>query len=873
MSVVDAAQTGELFSFAAGPYQAGELRVSSFTGRERLSRPFDLDVAATFSGAEDGTAFMEAVLGQPAWLRFERVNAPRTIGGIVVAASIAGSHTLGVSYRLRLAPTLGRLARRKNTRVFQDLTALRVITTILDEHRVAHRFTLSRQYPLRSYCVQYRETDLAFVSRLLAEEGIAFYFDHAAPPESVLVMVDDRLLTPTIVGPPTLLLRHEAQGMPPQEDHVLEMSARRSMKPAAVRVRDYDFQRPQMELKGAAISGEKLSPGIDLDDYEHHGEFEESDARDEEARVMLEQIRRRARGATGRTPCSRLAPGHRFILAEHEVMSINGEHLLTRVDHRGFGAGANPPGVPPYEATFRCTSAPEGLRPKRSPRKVLQVVESATVTGPPGQEIHTDEHGRIRVQFHWDADPEPDRTSCWIRVAQAWAGESFGFQFVPRIGMEVLVSFLGGDPDRPVVIGCLPNATHPPPFPLPAAAAKSGVRTRSTPGGNGYNEIAFDDTSGSEVLALHAQKDFVEHINEDRTAAIGGNRRTSVAGTDTVKVEGTRSVNIRGALREEIEGSHDRFVMGTTKLEHFGNREVISYAHDHARVDGSLVRTIRGDAVVTTGGHATLTVGTDDGGEAQAQVSGTLVLGATKGLRIVCAERITLAVGDSAIVIDAEGITLDAKTVRLAGAESVSAEGPGPSLSLAEEVQINGKAIRLFSKKARVELEDNAIVKGEKVLLNCDSDDPTDTDRDKKKQTKQLTLRFTDPTGEPYAGKHYRSSASGVIAEGETGANGEVKIDAPEGTRIVQVRLWLGDYPEGATRDYAVNVLAELPPVDSPRGVKQRLANLGYHDGPVDDDGRDLAGVLARFQRDRGLEVTGNLDGATKAELEKVHGH
>jgi type VI secretion system secreted protein VgrG len=873
MPAVDAPPTGELFFISAGPYQAGELRVTSFTGRERLSRPFDLDIAVTFSGAEDEAAFIEAVLGQPAWLRFERGLAPRTIGGIVAAATIAGSHTLGTSYRLRLVPTLARLSRRRNTRIFQDLSVLRVIGMILDEHRVAHRFTLSRQYPLRRYCVQYRETDLAFVSRLLAEEGIAFYFDHTAPPASVLVMVDDRLLTPTIPGPPALLLRHEMPGIPPQEDHVLEMSSKRSMKPAAVRVRDYDFQHPQMELAGAATSNEKLAPGVELDEYEHHGEYEESDARDEEAMVTLEQLRRRAQIATGRTPCCRLAPGHRFTLEEHEAASLNGEHLLTRVEHRGYGAGANPPGAPPYEATFRCTSSAEGLRPKRPPRKVLQVVESATVTGPPGKEIHTDEHGRIQVQFHWDTAPDPAHSSCWIRVAQAWAGESFGFQFVPRVGMEVLVTFLGGDPDRPVVIGCLPNATHPPPFPLPAAAAKSGIRTRSTPGGGGFNEIAFDDTAGSEVLAIHAQKDLVEQIREERSATIGGNRRTSVAGTDTVNVQGTRSVHVHGDMHEEIEGSHDRFVMGPARLEHFGDREVVAYANDRARVDGSLVRTIRGDAVVTTGGHATITVGTEDMGEAQAQVSGTLVVGATKGLRILCDERITLAVGDSAIVIDAEGITLDAKTVRLVGAKAVSAEGPGPSMSLAEELQLNAKAIRLFSKKARVELTDNAIVKGDKVLLNCDSTDPTKKDGDEKKEMKKVSLRFTDATGEPYANKHYRSSASGVIAEGETGADGEVKIDVPEDAKIVQVRLWTGDYPEGATRDYALNILAELPPLDTPRGVKQRLANLGYHDGPINDDGHDLAGVLARFQRDRGLEVTGTLDGATKGELEKVHGH
>ncbi len=864
---------GESFSFAAGPFQAGELRITSFTGRERLSKPFHIDVTVTFSGQEDQTKFLAAVLGQPAWLRIEHDLAPRSIGGIVASASLAGSHTQGTIYNLRMVPTMWRLSRRKNTRIFQDLDVTTVVGMILTDHHVAHRFSLSRKYPLRAYCVQYAETDLVFVMRLLAEEGIAFYFDHPAPPASILVMIDSPLLTPTIAGSPALLFRREMPGMPPQEDHVLEMTFGRSIKPAQLRVRDYDFKRPRMELVGAARSHEKLAPGVDLDHYEHHGEYEESDARDEEATVVLEQLRRRGQISVGRTSCRRLAPGHRFTLQDHDAASLDGEYLLLRVDHRGYGAGANPPGVPTYEATFRCTSSAEGLRPKRPERFVRQVVESATVMGPPGQEIHTDEFGRIRVQFHWDPDADPGRTSCWIRVAQNWAGDGWGFQFVPRIGMEVLVTFLGGDIDRPVVIGCLPNATHPPPFPLPASSAKSGVRTRSTPGGGGFNEIAFDDTAGGEVLSLRAQKELVHEVGDDASATIGGNRRTSIAGTDSLHVQGNRTVNVASALREEVEGDHERFVMGSTKLEHFGNREVISYANDLARIDGSLVRTIRGDTVVTTAGHATMTIGTADMGEAQAQVSGTLVVGATKGLRIVCDERITLSVGESAITIDADGITLDAKTIRLMGAESVIAEGPGPSLSLAEEAQINAKVIRLFSKQARLELEDDAIIKGRKVLLNCKSTDPDSKDGDEQKEMKQVSLRFTDKTGEPYAKKHYRSAVAGIIAEGETSGDGDVKVDVPVDAKIVQIRLWIGDYPEGDTKDYAINLIEALPPIDTPRGVKQRLANLGYHDGPINDDASNLTGVLGRFQRDRALEVTGSLDDVTKSELEKVHGH
>lgn len=555
---------------------------------------------------------------------------------------------------------------------------MEIVGAVLDEHRVAHRFALARDYPRRSYCVQYRESDLAFVTRLLAEEGISFYFADAgenASLASAMVMVDEAQLAPPISGSPELVFRQESPGMPPRENHVLAFAHERRLAPARVRMRDYDFHRPLMELTGTASIEEKLSPGVDFEDYERHGEFEESDARDEEAALILEQLRRRALVVEGRSPCRRLAPGLRFQLAEHDSAPLNAEYRLTRVDHRGFGSGVVPSGQLQYQVTFAAVPVAAPPRPRR-PRRVLhQVVESATVSGPPEQEIYVDEHGRIRVQFHWDPDADPAHSSCWMRVVQALSGEGWGSQFIPRVGMEVLVTFLGGDPDRPVILGCLPNATHPVPFSLPGSAAKSGIRTRSTPGGGGYNEISFDESAGAEVLTVRAQKDYTEEATENKSSIVGADRSANVGGADTLNVIGNRTIAVGGDQREEIDGDDARFVLGATTHELFGNRDVIAYAHDRKKVDGSVTHTIRGDGVTTIGGHATITVGTEDTGEAQAQVSGTLAIGATVGVRIVSDKSITLMVGESSIVIDEDGITLDAKTIRIKGTESVSARG------------------------------------------------------------------------------------------------------------------------------------------------------------------------------------------------------
>lgn len=876
MAVDAAGDAGEPFSFGAGPFVAGELRVTSFVGREAQDQPFSFDVTVTFSGAEDDAAFEAAVLGERAWLRIEQGGSSRVIGGIAVRVATVGAHTLGRSFGIRLDAELRRLEKRRTTRIFQDLTLIDILGAVLGEHRVAHRFALAREYPQRSYCVQYRETDLAFVTRLLAEEGISFHFadsGESATLASTMVMIDDAQLAPSIAGSPELVYRPESPGMPPREHHMLAFTHERRLETAGVRMRDYDFHRPLMELTGAASAGERLSPGVELEDYEHHGEFEESDARDEEAQMILEQLRRRARVAEGRSPCRRLAPGHRFTLAEHDSTPLNGEYRLTRVDHRGFGSGAVPQGQLSYQATFAAVPSDAPPRPRR-PRRVLhQVVESATVSGPPEQEIHVDEHGRIRVQFHWDPDADPARSSCWMRVVQAWSGDGWGSQFIPRIGMEVLVTFLGGDPDRPVILGCLPNATHPVPFPLPGSAAKSGIRTRSTPGGGGYNEISFDDSAGAEVLTVRAQKDYTEETTESRSSIVGADRAANVGGADTLNVRGSRTVSIGGDLREEIDGDAARFVMGATTHEFFGNRDVIAYAHDRKKVDGSVTHTIRGDGVTTIGGHATITVGTEDTGEAQAQVSGTLVLGATVGVRIVSDKSITLAVGDSTIVIDEDGITIDAKVIRIKGTESVSAEGAGPALSLAEHAEIVAKKVNIYAEEARIELEKDASVKGRKVLLNCDATDPEEKSGEGESEKKKLALCFKDPRGEPYADKHYRCAVAGVITEGATGADGSISIEVPSDAKIAQVRLWIDEYPEGRTRDHAIDLVEEIPDVSTIRGVKQRLKNLGYYDGKIDDDDGNLAPPLRWFQRDRDLEQSGELDGPTKSELEAAHGH
>lgn len=258
----------------------------------------------------------------------------------------------------------------------------------------------------------------------------------------------------------------------------------------------------------------------------------------------------------GTTTCRRLAPGHAFELSEHPTSSLEGEYVVTYVRHRGqqpYRGRTNEDVT--YEAAFRGVAAAIAVRPSRRPRRLQQVVETAIVTGPPGEEIHVDAMGRIKIQFHWDRlDHGDDRSSCWVRVVQPWAGNAWGSQFIPRVGMEVLVGFVAGDVDRPVVIGSLYNGARPVPFGLPDRKTQSGIRTVSTPGGHGSNILRFDDAAGEEQIYVHAEGTLDEEVRRDHTLTVGGNYTKAVQGNAVTAIEQNHVLHVSGRQLIQIDG-------------------------------------------------------------------------------------------------------------------------------------------------------------------------------------------------------------------------------------------------------------------------------------------------------------------------------
>ncbi len=427
--------TGTAYELTTDRYSAGELQVVSLRGVEQISKPYAFEILLLGTSI-DAASLERDLLGQRAtlWMRASGDEAYPFHGILrrIEAEGISGGGEERHRFRVWLAPRLWLLGRGRNSRIFQDRTVREIVDAVLTEGQVDHTFRLMGALAPRKYCVQHQESDLAFVRRLLAEEGIFYTFEH--PPDQgreLLVLCDDAHLCPPIAGSPDLTFRDSA-GMAELSADVRRFRLSRRVAPGSTLLTEFDFLRPSLDLHATA---EARGPDGGFDRtrirvYDHHGEFEGVTVDGAAASRHLEQHRTRAAVAEGESRCRRLAPGRTFSLAGDALSALDGRYTVIRVEHEGHTpeiaqAGGAPRDV--YQNRFACVPIDVTPRPKRPKRRIQQVMETAVVVGPAGQEIHTDEHGRIKVQFHWDREGRRnEHSSCWIRTVQAWAGTGWG---------------------------------------------------------------------------------------------------------------------------------------------------------------------------------------------------------------------------------------------------------------------------------------------------------------------------------------------------------------------------------------------------------------------------------------------------------------
>jgi type VI secretion system secreted protein VgrG len=457
-------------------------------------------------------------------------------------------------YRLEVVPWLWFLTRTSDCRIFQNQTVPDIVKTIFTERGFDAFETsgLSGNYTQREYCVQYRETDFAFVSRLLEEEGIFYFFSHDNG-RHTLVLADQ----PTIFRfcPET---RIKYSGSDILEHHISRWEHQYQFQPGAWTHGEFNFETPRLDLTTQTRTVVIL-PGVEnFELYDYPGLYQKKPDGESLSKIRIEEQESAYDTVTADSNCRTLYAGGKFILSKHDCPSESGKpYAIIALEHESaaptYLAGA---GESYYRNRFTCIPAATAFRPARvTPRPVLTGSQTAMVVGPSGEEIYTDKYGRIKVQFHWDRRGQYDeKSSCWIRVAQSWAGRQWGAQVLPRVGMEVMVTFLEGNPDRPLVTGVVNNADTMPPYALPAEKTKSAFKTRSSPGGDGFNELRFEDKKGKEQVFLHAERDLDVRVKASRREWIGANRHLIVKKNRLDDVDGDTHLTVKGDQHEKING-------------------------------------------------------------------------------------------------------------------------------------------------------------------------------------------------------------------------------------------------------------------------------------------------------------------------------
>ena len=550
-----------------------DLQVLAFTGREAISQPYRFDLELV---SERPDLDLQSLLYQPAFL--ELSPAGNGIHGLIDLVAQGESGKRLTRYRVTLVPQLAYLTHRTDQRIFQHLTVPQIIAQVLERHGIqanAYRFQLGPvAYPERDYCTQYDETDLHFVQRLCEEEGIHYHFEHS-PQGHVLVFGDDQTSFPKL-GQPTAYVQDS--GLVADEPVIKRFAVRLETRTNRVSRRDYDFEQPRLVMEaGYKGTDQTATPRPDLEDYDYPGRFTDRARGKHLSQRALERHRADYRQAEGLSDQPKLVSGHLLEISDHPRQEWNDLWLLNEVIHEGKQPQVLEESVTSditshdgftqgYRNQFTATPWDVAYRSALNhPKPRALCAQTAVVTGPAGEEIHCDEYGRVKVQFFWDREGQADdRSSCWLRVSSSWAGDRYGGIAIPRVGMEVLVTFLEADPDQPLVTGCLYHAEHQVPYDLPANKTRSVFKTLSSPGGGGYNELRIEDRKGAEQIYIHAQRDWDENIEHDQKIRVGHERHDTVEANSYSELKAEEHLSVSGDRKVEIKPD-DHLTVGQTQ--------------------------------------------------------------------------------------------------------------------------------------------------------------------------------------------------------------------------------------------------------------------------------------------------------------------
>ncbi len=662
-----------------------DLMFSSLDGYDGLSRIGEFQVSV-LSGRGDIKA--DELLGKNVSLVLTTPHdTEREFNGLATAFFQVGAQGRYHRYSIVVRPWIWLLTRTSDCKIFQEKTTREIIETVFRDHPYADfDFQLTGKYVAWPYCVQYRETDFNFVARLMEQEGMHFFFRHQGG-KHTLVITDGAQAHVSPAQYDMVPFLDPEQAGARQEEGVRQWSHGCEIQPTRYVMRDFNFEKPRADLQADASPARPLTHDFQakLDFFDYPGEYRERSEGQQYARIRVEELRHQFDLFNGESNAAGLATGAVFKLDRHPRPDQNQKYLIIganyRVEESQYEADAA--GGEVFSLSFRAIPAAQTFQPPRAtPKPIVQGPQTAIVVGKAGDEIHTDKYGRVKVQFHWDRYGKSDEnSSCWIRVSHHWAGQNWGMVAIPRVGQEVIVEFLEGDPDRPIITGRVYNADQMPPYDLPANMTQTGIKTRSSKGGGvaNYNEIRFEDKMGSEQVLIHAEKDMsttVEHddthtvghdrkktvdndettevkhnrsetVGNDETITIKNNRTETVQANETISITGNREESVQGNETIAITGNRDESVTGNESIAVTGNREESVTGSETVSVTGKLDHSITSAASYSSTTSITLTVG-----------------GSTVEIKPT---QITLSFGPSSVKIDAMGVTVMGLKISLNG--------------------------------------------------------------------------------------------------------------------------------------------------------------------------------------------------------------
>ncbi|MFC3285023.1 type VI secretion system Vgr family protein [Litchfieldella rifensis] len=586
-----------------------ELAVMAFKHREHLSRPFKSSVKFA---SRDGELSPADWLDREACLTIWQDNEPlRRVHGIVAEFHHGDRGHRRTHYEVVIRPALWRLSLRHNSRIFQHVSPLTIINTLCAEHGIGDvAFAVTREPREREYCVQYRESDLAFVRRLAAEKGLAFHHEFDDTTHR-LVFSDAPQSLPTLGERP---YQARAGGMAATRClRCLTRTAR--VRPSSATLQDYSFKQPDYRQRHEhhADGLEGHAQRADYEHYDYPGRYKADASGEAFTRIRLEHLRHDAEVATAVSDLPELRPGVRFDLTGHDRDDDNRDWQVVWATHEGsqpqavaedsIGIAAGDQ-ADATRYTNRLTLLPgdRAWRPAPTSKPRVDGPQVAFVVGPEDEEIHCDAHGRVKCQFPWDRYAKGDDTSsAWLRVSQGWAGGAYGMMAIPRIGHEVIVSFLDGDPDQPLITGRTFHAVNPPPYALPEHKTRTVLRTQ-THQGEGFNELRFEDEKDREQIWLHAQKDLELLTEHDRTEEIRRDSHLKVRHDRIGEIDHNEHLSVHGTRHTRVDGD-DHLNVGATRHEKTGRAQLIEAGQEvHHQADSKTVVDAGAEITLQAGG-------------------------------------------------------------------------------------------------------------------------------------------------------------------------------------------------------------------------------------------------------------------------------